>query len=153
MFMPVRQCFLRTEKFARRRAQCWLRANLDLPRADDRDEVVAGRALAAACAARGDRTGNLVAIDLAEGRGLREFVGFAVRVRRRGAALGAGGQAAVYAIAVGIVGDDEHFSLGSRRTGGGKAKHGHKTEENCPHKTPNASQRLTGRVAKMRDIR
>lgn len=96
--------------------------------ADDGDEVVAGRTLAAAGTAGRDRAGDLVAVDFAEGRSLREFVGFAVGVRCRRAAFGAGSKAAVDAVAVGIVGDDEHLALCCRRTDGAKAKDGHKTQ-------------------------
>ena len=60
---------------------------------------------------------DVAAIDLVKGRGLRESLYLAIGVGSRCAALRTRGEAAVYAVAVGIVGDDEHASLGVRGTG------------------------------------
>ncbi len=49
-----------------------------------------------------DGAGDVVAVDLAVGRGLRELVRLAVGVGRCRAALGAGGEAPVDAVAVGV---------------------------------------------------
>src|SRR5262245_7247007 len=72
----------------------------------DRDELVgfgeAGR----------DHTRNLVAIDLAEGSSVRELARLAIGGCYRGAAACAGGQAAVDAVAIGIVRDDEDTRFG-----------------------------------------
>ena len=93
-------------------------------RALDGDEVVAVRAVTGARTARRDRAGDVVAIDLAEGQSLAEFVGAAIGIRRGGAAGRARGEAAVDAIAVAVIGNDEQPLLGLRGAGGGQ--HGRK---------------------------
>src|SRR5882724_6122487 len=87
-----------------------------LARALDRDEVVAGAAFAGTGVGR-DRAGDLVLVDLAVGRGLGELPRLAVGGCGGCAALGTGGQAAVDAVAVGVVGDDKYafFRLRGRR--------------------------------------
>ena len=87
-----------------------------LARALDRDELVAAAAIAG-FAVRRNRAGDLILADLPVGCGLGEFARLAVGGCDRRAALGAGGQTAVNAIAVGIVGDDEYafFRLCGRR--------------------------------------
>src|SRR5579862_4054244 len=75
--------------------------------ADNRDEIVARRAAARARAAGRNGAGDVVAVDFAERQRLREIARLAVRIRHRRAARRAGGEAAVDAVAVGIVGDDE----------------------------------------------
>src|SRR5690242_21810069 len=92
-----------------------------LARADDGDEFVALGAPAAAVRAVRDRARDLVALDLAERGGLDELLGLAIGGGHRGAALGAGLEATVDAVAVGIAGDNEHapFRLrGSEHCGG-----------------------------------
>src|SRR5664280_3218262 len=79
-------------------------------RADDGDDV-AFATLATAGAAARNGAGNVVAVDLAVGHGLGEFVRLAIGVGRRRAAFGARGEATVDAVAVGIVGNDEHAPL------------------------------------------
>ena len=76
-----------------------------LARALDGDEVVAIGAVAGRVGGNG--AGNVVAVDLAVRQRVREFAPAAVGVRDRRAARRARGEAAIDAIAVGIVGDDE----------------------------------------------
>ena len=80
-------------------------------RALDGDEVVATAAVAGAGAAGRNRAGNVVAIDLAVGQSLREFVCAAIRIGGRLTAGRAGREAAIDAVAVAVVGDDENALL------------------------------------------
>ena len=89
-------------------------------RALDGDEVVAMRAVAGAGAAGRDGAGDVVAIDLAVGQCLAEFVRAAVGIRRGGAAGRAGGEAAIDAIAVAAIGDDENALLSVCGAGAGQ---------------------------------
>ena len=119
------------------------RPGYSLAVADDGDEIVAFGPFAAARTAVRNGAGDVVTVDFAVARGLGKLMRLAIGVGRRRAAFVAGRQATVDAIAVGIVGDDEHLSvrLRARST---KAKDGNETqktaEENCPHETPNPKQ-------------
>src|SRR6476660_8765084 len=76
--------------------------------AHDGDEVVAMPGTAGARAAGRDRAGNVVAIDLAVGHSLPVFVGAAIGIRDSLAARRAGREAAVDAVAIAVIGDDEN---------------------------------------------
>src|SRR5436190_1861175 len=89
------------------RLLCWIANGRALARALDRDELIAAAAFAGTGVGR-DRAGEFVFVDLAVGRDLDEFPRLAVGGCGGGAAPGAGGQAAVDAVAVGVVGDDEY---------------------------------------------
>ena len=104
----------------------------DLARADDGDDV-AGVAAAAAGAAGRDRAGDVIAVDLAVGRGRGELVRLAIGVGRRRAALVAGRQAAVDAIAVAVIGDDEHAPFRLRGAGETDAQNGGESDQECTH--------------------
>src|SRR5437667_1410093 len=80
-------------------------------RALDSDEFVAGTAAAGRVAA-GHRSRDLIAVDLAEGGRLSEVARLAISVRDRSAAVRAGGETAVDAVAVGVVRNDEDALLG-----------------------------------------
>src|ERR1700733_6687933 len=74
-------------------------------RALDGDKIVAANVVTRA--ARRNRAGNVVAIDLAVRQGFGEFVGAAIGICRGGAAYRAGGEAAIDAIAVAVMGYDK----------------------------------------------
>jgi hypothetical protein len=101
-------------------------------RADDGD-YVAGVVTAAAAIGIGDCSGNIATIRLMVGRSLRESLRLAIGVGRRRAAFFAGGKATVDAIAVGIIGDDEHASLGLCGRHLAEAQQRNEADENCPH--------------------
>src|SRR3569833_769017 len=105
----------------------------DLLRADDRDEVVAAAALAAAGRVGGNGAGDLLAVDLAVAHRLRELVRLAVGVRGGAAAILAIGEAPVDAIAVGVVRDDEHASFAGRVGGSGEERQPDQAGQNGPH--------------------
>src|ERR1041384_600640 len=86
-----------------------------LPRALDRDEVFA--ASRARAVARGNRSGDLTALDLAKRFGRRKRLGLTVGRRNRGAARLAARKAAVDAVAVRMIGDDEDAAIGEGRRG------------------------------------
>src|SRR5438270_10018632 len=86
-------------------------------RALDSDEYVAGAAAAGGVAAR-HRPRDLLAIDLAEGCRPGVVARLAIGVRDRSPAGRTGGETAVDAVAVGVVGDDEDALL---RLGGDAA--------------------------------
>src|SRR5262249_12402610 len=94
----------------------------------DRDEFVAG----GGAVGRRHRAGDLLALDPAKRRGFRVVAGLAIGGGNRRATGRAGGETAVDAIAVGIVGNDEGALFGLRRTaenGGRKDERG----EQVPH--------------------
>jgi hypothetical protein len=66
-------------------------------------------------------------------RGLRESLRLAISIGGRRAALLPGGETAVDAVPVGIVGDDKHALLGLSSTGENEAKPDGETNRNCPH--------------------
>jgi hypothetical protein len=68
-----------------------------------------------------------------EGCSLRESLRFAVGVGRGCTALFPGREAPVDTVSVGVVGDDEHASLGLRRRREAEAEQCDKTDQNCPH--------------------
>jgi hypothetical protein len=103
-------------------------------RALDGDEVVAGATFARARAAGRNGTGYVVAIDLAEGHGLREFVRVAVCIRRGLPAGCARCKAAIDAVTVGVIGDDEYPLFGLR--GAGAEKHGRDGDNHQTHESP-----------------
>src|SRR5580765_8095903 len=80
-------------------------------RADDRDHI-AVIVIATVRAATRSATRNVAVIDFVEGRGLRKSLRLAVGIGGGRAALFPGSEAAVDAVAVGVVGDDEHAPLG-----------------------------------------
>src|SRR6476469_736170 len=94
--------------------------NSRLAVADDGDDLAFGVAAAAGRAGR-DSAGDVVALDLSVGTGRGELVRFAIGVGGSRPAFVAGGEAAVDAVAVRFVGDDEHAVLGLR---GAKLRHG-----------------------------
>src|SRR5207237_701663 len=98
------------------RLLCWIANGRALARALDRDELIATAAFAGTGVGR-DRAGDFVLVDLAVGCGLGEFPRLAVGGCGSGAAPGAGSEAAVDAVAVSVVGDDEYafFRLRGRR--------------------------------------
>src|SRR4051812_7216 len=94
--------------------------------------MVAGAGLAGGAVGR-DRAGDLVLVDLVERGGLGKLARLAIGGRGGGAALLAAGEAAVDAVAVGVVGDDENLFLRLRGRcaeqrdkgdGGNKGSHG-----------------------------
>jgi len=94
-----------------------------LARALNGDEVGAGSA-AAAPAKIGNAPGDLLAIGLSEGDGLRVLAASAEGGCGRRSALRAAGEATIDAVAVGIVGDDEDplFCLRGGKGGDDRAK-------------------------------
>lgn len=111
--------------------------------ADDGDD----RALSATAGRRigvGNGAGDLVAADLAERIRLGVGVRLAVGVGGKRAAFFLIGEAAIDAVIVGVVGDDEHAPLGARCAG--KAQHhgktGYKTGEECTHEIPSCPSAL-----------
>src|ERR1019366_7642006 len=104
----------------------------DLARADDGDDV-AGVAAAAAGAAGRDRAGDVIAVDLAVGRGRGELVRLAIGVGRRRAAFVARCEAAVDAIAVAVIGDDEHAPFRLRGAGETDAQNGGEADQEYTH--------------------
>src|SRR5262249_29858660 len=78
----------------------------------DGDEFVAGGGVVG----RRHGAGDLLALDPAERRGFRVVAGLAIGGRNRRAAGRAGGETAVDAVAVGVVGNDERALFGLRRS-------------------------------------
>src|SRR5215831_10135727 len=78
----------------------------------DGDEFVAG----GRAGGRRHRAGDLLALDLAERGRFHVVAGLAIGGGHGGAAARAGGETAVDAVAVGIVGDDERTLFGLRRS-------------------------------------
>src|ERR1700685_2609164 len=89
-----------------------LRAKSASARALDRDKIVATRVVARA--GRGNRAGNVVALDLAVRQGFGEFVGAAIGSCRGGAGYRAGGEASIDAIAVAVIGNNKQTRLSLR---------------------------------------
>src|SRR6185437_13425576 len=83
-------------------------------RALNGDEVVAAAAFARGAGVGRDGAGNVVAAHLAERIRLRESVRAAIGVGHRLAAGSTGGEARIDAIAVRLVGENEHALLGVR---------------------------------------
>src|SRR5664279_4357745 len=79
------------------------------------------------------RAYDVVAVDLAVGRGRGELVRLAIGVGRRRAALVTGSQAAVDAIAVAVIGDDEHAPFRLRGAGETDAQNGGEADQECTH--------------------
>jgi hypothetical protein len=104
-----------------------------LARAHDGDDI-ALRFAATAGAARWNRTGYVVSIDLAVGRGVDEPLGLAIGVGGRSATSVTRGQAAINAIAIRIVGNNEHALLVLRGRPAAEAKNGGEADQDCPHK-------------------
>ena len=86
--------------------------------AGDCDVFITAREAAAAGHIPGNCARDLIRIDAAVGYGLREIPLLAVGARGIGAAFFAPRQALVDAIAISLVGDDEHTGVGKRRGGG-----------------------------------
>ena len=111
--------------------------NLDLcacglTRADDGDDVAIA-VFAPARTAGGNGAGDVVAVDLAVRHGRREFVALAIGVSGRRAALVARGEAAVDAVAVPVIGDDEHALLGLCGRDDANAEDGGEADQVCTH--------------------
>ena len=79
----------------------------------DRDIFVANAACAVP-AGFGHRSRDFIEIDTAVGRGLGKIPRLAIGRRGMGAAFFAPREALVDAVAVGLVGNDEHFGFGRR---------------------------------------
>src|SRR5262245_51076029 len=86
--------------------------------ASDGDVFIAAGSAAEAGHMLGNRACNLVGIDAVVGNRLGEIALLAIGPRGMRAAFIAPGEALVDAIAVGLVGDDEHAGVGQRRRGG-----------------------------------
>src|ERR1043165_4498867 len=108
------------------------RAGPGLARALDRDEAFA--ATGAHTAARRHRTGDLVALDLAERLRQRERLRLAKGGADGRATAPPIGKAAVDAIAVRMVGDDEDAVFGDRgRAQGQRRRKRYSQARQCPH--------------------
>ena len=107
-----------------------VRVELYSARADDGDHIAGAIATTVGNTGR-SCPGNLATVDLVVDRGLGKSLRLAIGIGDGRAALRAGGEASVYAIAVGIVGDDEHAPLGVRGTG--EAQQNNKADQNCGH--------------------
>ena len=103
-----------------------------LARANDGDDV-AGIILAALRVAGSRAAGNVVAIDLVVGRSFRKSLRLAVGVRGGRTAFFPRREAAVDAVAVGVVGHDEHPALGICRSRQAQAQHSSETDRDRPH--------------------
>lgn len=75
--------------------------------------------------------GNFLAIDLVECLGLCKSLRLAVGIGGRHAALFPRSQATIDAVAVGVIGDDEHAPLGLRSVG--KPDQSGETDQYCSH--------------------
>src|SRR5262249_8468240 len=107
-------------------------------KAFDGDELVLGRGAGGG----GHAAADLVALDLAERRGAGEVVRLAIGGGHHDAAGRAGGEAAVDAIAVRDVGDDEcaRFGLRSRAEGGARQN---ERGEGLTHRWPPSPPRFS----------
>src|SRR5262249_29972466 len=94
----------------------------------DGDEFVAG----GGAVGRRHRTGDLLALDPAKRRGFRVVAGLAIGGRNRRAAGRAGGETAVDAVAVGVVGNDEGALFGLRRSAENGGRENERGEQ-VPH--------------------
>lgn len=122
---------------ARRRSEqiSWYRSSRSTtsPRAHDGDDVAA-IATAAVRAFGGNGARHVALICLMEGRRLRKRLSFAIGIGDGCSAFGTGGKATIYAVPVGIVGDEEYSPLGVCWHDEAEAKHGDKADQRCPHK-------------------
>jgi hypothetical protein len=103
-----------------------------LARANDGDDV-AGIIPAALRVAGGRAAGNVVAIDLVVGRSFRKSLCLAVGVGGGRPAFFPRREAAVDAVAVGVVGHDDHPALGICRSRQAQAQHSSETDRDRPH--------------------
>lgn len=101
-------------------------------RANDGNDV-AGIILAALRVTGSRTAGNVVAIDLVVGRSFRKSLRLAVGVRGGRTAFFPRREAAVDAVAVGVVGHDEHAALGICRSRQAQAQHSSETDRDRPH--------------------
>ena len=130
-----------------------------LARANDSDDV-AGIVLATLRVAGSRAAGNVVAIDLVVSRSFRKGLRLAVGVRGGGTAFFAEREAAVDAVAVGVVGHDEHAALGFCRSREAQAQHNSETDRDRPHyentrewrrrTTPGADSQNVSKIVKQR---
>jgi hypothetical protein len=101
-------------------------------RANDGDDI-AGIIPAALRVAGNRAAGNVIAIDLVVGRSFRKSLRLAVGVCGGGTAFFTEREASIDAIAVSVVGHDEHPALGICRSRQTQAQHSSKTDRDRPH--------------------